>query len=98
MRLAVPTIMCEAIAVEAIEFAGKTIKPGEIFSLPYGVALQLRALGQVGGLKDEDDKHAEASEALAIYGGDSWFPHSMQTISRVSDYLAQVGTQTDTVN
>lgn len=92
MQLMVPTIMAECIAAQLIETDGRVVaKVGEIISLPYGQALQLRAVGMVGAFVDEIAKHLEATEALGIYGGDSWFPQRLQTIGRVSDYLAQKG-------
>lgn len=98
MNLMVPTITVDAIVAQAIEHGGKIIKAGEVIPLAYGLALQMRVLGLVGGFKDEDEKHLEATEALRIYGGDSWFPNRLQTIRNVSEYLASVGQQTNTNN
>jgi hypothetical protein len=93
MNLMVPTVMVEAIAARNFKWGDNTIKVGEILPLPYGTALLMRTLGLLGGFRNEDDKHLEAQELLAIYGGDSWFPAHLQTVSRVADYLAQVGAQ-----
>lgn len=90
MKLMVPTINVEAMVKKELTFAGKTYKVGEFLPVAYGIALQLRALETVGVFQDEDYKHAEAAEALQIYGGDSWFPQPLQTVSRVSDYLSQI--------
>jgi len=93
INLMVPTVFVDAIVKTPFEFRGKPCKVGELISLAYGPALQLRAFGLVGGFQNEDDKHLEANEHLTIYGGDSWFPQPMQTVSRVADYLAQAGEQ-----
>ena len=54
---------------------------------PYGVALQLKALGAVSSIHDELVLHQAAGEALAIYGGDSWFAPHNQTATRIAEYL-----------
>jgi hypothetical protein len=87
----VPTVMCQAMLAQDITVGLKSFKAGEIIDLPYGPALFMRVLGGVSAIIDEASKHVEAQEALHTYGGDSWFPHSQQTISRVADYLAQTG-------
>lgn len=97
MRLIVPTVTCEAVITREFDAGDKKFAVGEIASLPYGLVLQLKAMGFCGAIKDEIQAHAEAAEALKIYGGDAWFPHRMQTISRVGDYLAARG-EADTVN
>lgn len=85
----VPTIMVDAIVTKCFEYGGQVRKIGELVPLAYGPALQMRALGLVGGFKNEDDMHLQATELMAVYGGDSWFPHHLQTVSRVADYLSQ---------
>jgi|GEM_PF-6095671 len=91
MRLMVPTITCETVITRAFEAGEKTFAVGEIATLPYGLVLQLKAMGFAGAIKNEIEIHTEAAEALRIYGGDAWFSHRMQTISRVADYLAVRG-------
>lgn len=97
MNLAVPTVMCRAMFSKDIVVGMTKFSAGEIVELPFGTALCMKALNGLT-IVDENDAIAEAQEKLAIYGGDCWFAHPQQTISRVADYLAQAGYQTDTVN
>lgn len=87
MNLVVPTVWCKCTIRSATLLGGIMRAPGEIIDLPYGVALQGIAQGVIGVLVDADDKHLEALEQLAIYGGDAWFPAHLQTIGRVKDYF-----------
>jgi hypothetical protein len=73
---------------QGCEVEARLFRPGEIVDLPYGNALVLVAIGK-GTIVDADNKHVEAIEHLSIYGGDSWFRHGQQTVSRVAEYLAQ---------
>jgi hypothetical protein len=91
MKLMVPTIMCEAVVAKEVQVAGQTWKVGEIAPIAYGPALQLRAVGFLSGFKDEDETHLKAAEALAIYGGDCWFPAKLQTVTHLANYLAEQG-------
>lgn len=88
MKLMVPTLMCRFMLGQACMVDARSFVAGEIVELPYGNALMLVAIGK-GAIVDADNKHVEAIEHLGIYGGDAWFKHSQQTISRVADYLAQ---------
>lgn len=98
MNLMVPTLMCKAMAAIEFQALGRTVKPGEVIDLAYGQALVMKAMGGITAIVDEDAKHIEAQDQLAMYGGDCWFPHRQQTISRVADYLAAANLQTNTVN
>lgn len=98
LPLMVPTIMCEAILKEDFTSGDRLYAKGEIIPMAFGQAIHLKSLGVIGAIKDETEKNLEATEALGIYGADCWFPHRLQTISRVADYLAQQGLQTNTVN
>jgi hypothetical protein len=89
MKLMVPTLMCDFMLNKATEVGAKIFKAGEIVTLPYANALLLTAIGG-GAIVNAEDKHLEAQECLSVYGGDAWFQHSHQTISRVAEYLAQV--------
>lgn len=96
MKLMVPTLMCKAMV--AMDIESLNLKSGQIIEIPYGPALALKAGGGIKALLDEDAKHLEAQEHLAIYGADGWFPQDQQTISRVADYLAAAGAQTETTH
>lgn len=98
MPLMVPTIMCEAFMAEDFVSGSRQYLKGEIVPMSYGQAIHLKHMGVVGAIKDDVEKNLEATEALGIYGADCWFPHRLQTISRVSDYLAETGFQTATNN
>lgn len=98
MPLMVPTIMCEAIMHEDFISGSRQYLKGEIVPMAYGQAIHLKHMGVVGAIKDDVEKNLEATEALGMYGADCWFPHRLQTISRVADYLAQQGLQTNTIN
>lgn len=89
MKLMVPTLMCDFMVNRTTEVGAKVIRAGEIMPLPYANALLLTAIGG-GAIVNAEDKHLEAQECLAVYGGDAWFQHSHQTISRVAEYLASV--------
>lgn len=89
MKLMVPTVYVEAMVKVEQTFGDRLYKIGEFVRLPYGVALQFRALEAVGVFQEEDFKHAEAAEHLQTFGGDSWFPQHLQSIGHVADYLAQ---------
>jgi hypothetical protein len=73
---------------QAFEVDARVYAAGEIVPLAYGNALVLAA-GDCGSIVDANSVHLQAQESLAVYGGDSWFPHPQQTISRVAEYLAQ---------
>lgn len=87
MILTVPTIYCEVLITQGFSTPERKYVPGEIAAFPYGIALHMKALGFAGAIKDDLQKHAEAAEALKIYGADAWFEPGHQTISRVADYL-----------
>lgn len=89
MKLMVPTVVCDVLVANALETNGRTYKVGEICTMAYGLALTLKAIGGITGIVNENEKHMEAQEQLRIYGGDCWFPHHQQSISRVADYLAE---------
>lgn len=89
MRLMVPTFMCRFMLNRASETAGKIFKPGEIVDLPIGNALLLQTIGG-GAIVNLDEVAVNATEHLNIYGGDSWFRHSQQSVSRVGEYLAKI--------
>lgn len=98
MPLMVPTIMCEALMAEDFDHGSRRYLKGEIVPMSFGQALHLKHMGVVGAIKDDVEKNLEATEALGMYGADCWFPHRLQTISRVADYLAETNLQTATVN
>lgn len=98
MILTVPTFMCQAMFAVDCDTPGRKYKAGEIIEMAYGHALVLKAGGLVSGLVDEQMKHLEAQEQLAIYGGDCWFPMRQQSIGKVADYLSASNEETRTVN
>jgi hypothetical protein len=89
MKLVVPTTWCKCTLREQLVLGGEIRHPGEIVDLPYGIALDGMAHGIIGAILDADAKHAEAIDALEIYGGDAWFPPHFQTIGRLKDYFAE---------
>lgn len=89
MKLMVPTLWCEAMLTMPLSVAGKNFAAGELVSLPYGVVIQAIALGTITVIKNADAVHAEATEMLAQYGPDSWFPQPIQTIAKLGEWMAE---------
>lgn len=89
MKLMVPTLWCDAMLTTPVSVAGKNFAAGEIVRLPYGVVIQAIALGTVTVIKNADAVHAEATDMLAQYGPDSWFPQPIQTIAKLGEWMAE---------
>lgn len=96
MILTVPTVFVDCLVVKPMSLGAKEYKAGDMITLPYGRALFGKAMGVIGAIQNEVDRALEASEMLAIYGGDCWFEQPAQTIFRVANYLAEAGIQTAT--
>jgi hypothetical protein len=93
MKITVPTLWVEALLTSSLEVAGNKFAAGEIVKIPYGVALQAHVIGTVATIKDADKMHVEATMMLQKFGPDSWFPQSIQTCAKISEWLSEVAAQ-----
>lgn len=93
MKIMVPTVYAQVLLSQPLEVNGHKFAAGEILKIPYGVAIQAYALGTVKSIVDAENKHAEATKMLAQYGPDSWFPESLQSLARLTEFLDEKSPQ-----